>query len=69
MHDLIIRQIIGNFVAHMHVIEFQKRDWPHAHILIILGSKGRSMTPECVDFAACAGFSPDPEDAHNDDEA
>ena len=36
MNDLIAGEVLGKVVAHMHVIEFQKRGLPHAHILIIL---------------------------------
>ena len=49
MQDLISGGILGKAVAHMHVIEFQKRDLPHAHILIILANKDITMTPEGVD--------------------
>ena len=36
--DLIDNRVLGKTVAHMHVIEFQKRRLPHAHILLILES-------------------------------
>ena len=69
MHDLITGQILGKVVAHMHVIEFQKRGLPHAHILIILASDDRSMTADEVDLAVCAELPPDPEDAQDEEEA
>ena len=69
MHDLISGEILGKVVAHMHVIEFQKRGLPHAHILIILASSDRSMTPEEVDMAVCAELPPDPDEADNEVEA
>ena len=53
----------------MHVIEFQKRGLPHAHILIILASDDRSMTADEVDLAVCAELPPDPEDAQDEEEA
>ncbi|XP_020243540.1 uncharacterized protein LOC109821791 [Asparagus officinalis] len=34
--QLFKKEIFGKVVAHVHVIEFQKRGLPHAHILIIL---------------------------------
>jgi hypothetical protein len=34
--DLKTNHLFGVPVAHVHVIEFQKRGLPHAHILIIL---------------------------------
>ena len=33
--------IFGVAVAHLHVVEFQKRGLPHAHILIILAERDR----------------------------
>ena len=41
-------------VAHMHVIEFQKRGLPHAHILIIFREEDRLRTPEDFDSVTCA---------------
>lgn len=39
MEDLLEKQIFGIVVAHLHVVEFQKRGLPHAHILLILDSR------------------------------
>jgi len=36
MNDINNNHMFGVPVAHVHVIEFQKRGLPHAHILIIL---------------------------------
>jgi hypothetical protein len=36
MKDLMKDEVFGPTVAQIHVIEFQKRGLPHAHILIIL---------------------------------
>ena len=63
MKDLISGGIQGKAVAQMHVIEFQKRGLPHAHMLIILAYDDRTMTPEAVDQAECAELPPDPEEA------
>jgi hypothetical protein len=41
MNDLIVGEVLGKVVAHMHVIEFQKRGLPHAHILLILAAQDR----------------------------
>ena len=49
----------------MNVIEFQKRDLPHIHILIILAKEERVMTPDFVDSVVCAELPPDPELASN----
>ena len=34
--DLFKKAVLGKVIAHVHVIEFQKKGLPHAHILIIL---------------------------------
>ena len=36
LDDVYKKGIFGRVVANIHVIEFQKRGLPHAHILIIL---------------------------------
>ena len=35
-NELFVKRIFGKVIAHVHVIEFQKRGLPHAHILVIL---------------------------------
>ena len=49
IHDLTKGEIFGLPVAHLWVIEFQKRGLPHAHILIILEDGKRPKTPQDVD--------------------
>ena len=61
MTDLVNRQIFGQVVARSHVIEFQKRGLPHAHILIILDRDDRLKEPEDVDRAVRAEL-PDPDE-------
>ena len=34
MHDLLDKQVLEKYQAHIDVIEFQKRGAPHCHILI-----------------------------------
>ena len=53
-HDLFVKGILGRVIAHVHVIEFQKRGLPHAHILIILSSNDKPKTPEDFDNLVCA---------------
>ena len=36
LDDIYRKRMFGKVVANIHVIEFQKRGLPHAHILIIL---------------------------------
>ncbi|KAL7145790.1 hypothetical protein ABFS83_07G110900 [Erythranthe nasuta] len=43
-----------DLTAHVHVIEFQKRGLPHAHMLIILKSEYKITTPEQFDRFVCA---------------
>ena len=63
MQDLKSGDVLGKVVAHMDVIEFQKRGLPHAHILIILADDDRIMTPEFVNSAVVAELPPDPNQA------
>ena len=49
IHDLIENGVLGKTIAHMYVIEFQKRGLPHAHILLILQDSDKPRTPEHVD--------------------
>jgi hypothetical protein len=47
MKDLLKRKIFGTVVAKIHVIEFQKRGLPHAHILLILDRSSKPSCPTC----------------------
>ena len=60
MQDLKYGGILGKVVAHMHVVEFQKRGLPHIHILIILADCDRALTAESVDSIVVAELPPDP---------
>jgi len=60
MKDLMKDEVFGPTVAQIHVIEFQKRGLPHAHILIILKPEFRPTTPAQIDMAILAKL-PDPE--------
>ena len=68
MNDLIVGEVLGKVVAHMHVIEFQKRGLPHAHILLILAAQDRVFTPDLVDSIVVAKLPPKPEDTEDEDE-
>ena len=57
--DLFKRDLLGKVVAHIHVIEFQKRGLPHAHMLIWLHSDDKLRTADEVDRLICAEL-PDP---------
>jgi hypothetical protein len=41
MHDITKGKIFGTVDAHIHVIEFQKRGLPHAHVLLILAKEDK----------------------------
>ena len=69
MQDLKTGGVFGKVVAHMHVIEFQKRGLPHAHILIILANNDRTMTPDTVDSIVVAELPPSPEETEDADAA
>ena len=53
-HDLFVKGILGRVIAHVHVIEFQKRGLPYAHILMILTPQDKPKTPEYFDNLVCA---------------
>src|SRR3990170_450409 len=53
-NDLFVKGILGRIIAHVHVIEFQKRGLPHAHILMILASEDKPNLPEDFDQLVCA---------------
>lgn len=61
INDLVKENICGKCVAHLYVVEFQKRGLPHAHILIVLDQDSRLRTTEDVDKIVCAELPPDPE--------
>ncbi|KAF2365688.1 Phoxous domain [Trinorchestia longiramus] len=52
--DIKNRHIFGVPVAHIHVIEFQKRGLPHNHLLIILREEDKLRTREQIDDIVCA---------------
>ena len=59
MQDLKTGGVLGKVVAHMHVVEFQKRGLPHIHILVILADKDRNITPEMIDSIVVAEIPPE----------
>ena len=57
--DLMDREILGKVIAKIHVVEFQKRGLPHAHILLWLSNNDRLRTPNDIDRLISAEI-PDP---------
>ncbi|PKK65715.1 hypothetical protein RhiirC2_643291, partial [Rhizophagus irregularis] len=53
-HDLFIKGVLGKVIAHVHVIEFQKRGLPHAHILMILAPEDKPRISDDFDELVCA---------------
>ena len=54
LDDLLTNGVLGQVVAHMYVIEFQKRGLPHAHILLILAEADKPLPPEDIDSIVSA---------------
>ena len=54
LQDLVTHQVLGTVVGHIHVVEFQKRGLPHAHILLILAASDKPRGPEDFDAVVCA---------------
>jgi len=54
LDDIIKKEVFGKVIAKVHVIEFQKRGLPHAHILITLQTECKPRTPAIVDKIVCA---------------
>ncbi|KAL3810378.1 hypothetical protein ACJIZ3_000028 [Penstemon smallii] len=44
--DIYTRGVLGKVIAHVHVVEFQKRGLPHVHMLIILDEDDKLSTPD-----------------------
>lgn len=49
LDDIVRRQIFGTVVAHVHVVEFQKRGLPHAHMLFILAHRDKPRDADVID--------------------
>ena len=49
LYDLYKRSIFGRVIGRIHVIEFQKRGLPHAHILLILDRNSKIKTADHID--------------------
>jgi len=47
--DIFNRHVFGRVIGHIHVIEFQKRGLPHAHILVILHPEDKPRSPDDYD--------------------
>ncbi|XP_027174556.1 uncharacterized protein LOC113774189 [Coffea eugenioides] len=52
--EILNKQIFGEVAACVYVIEFQKRGFPHAHLLLILKPGHKLLNPESYDKIVCA---------------
>ena len=55
--------MLGRVVGHIHVVEFQKRGLPHAHILLIMAANDKPHSADDFDKVVCAEI-PNP-DTHS----
>ena len=49
LDDLLKKNVMGKVVAHVYVVEFQKRGLPHVHILLILHDNDKPISTEDYD--------------------
>ncbi|XP_053566967.1 uncharacterized protein LOC128656828 [Bombina bombina] len=49
LHDILNKHVLGSPCAKVHVIEFQKRGLPHAHILLILKAEDKPNDAKTID--------------------
>lgn len=54
LDDILKKHVLGVVLANIHVIEFQKRGLPHAHILLILRETDKIRDPTDADSVVCA---------------
>ena len=54
LRDILEKHVLGVVVAHVHVIEFQKRGLPHCHMLIILAKDCKLRGPADIDSVISA---------------
>lgn len=59
LNDIVQQQIFGKTLAHVYIVEFQKRGLPRSHILIILHHDSKPFTPDAYDEYVSAEI-PDP---------
>lgn len=49
IYDLTVREVLSKTIADVHVVEFQKRGLPHAHILLIFAPEDKIRTVDNYD--------------------
>lgn len=61
LYDLTKENFFGKIVAFIYIIELQKRDLPHPHILLMLDSMDKPHIPADIDSIVCAKIPIHPE--------
>jgi hypothetical protein len=59
MELIVNKHVFGECVGHVYVVEFQKRGFPHAHIVVFLAARHRALDPAVIDQVVRADI-PDP---------
>ena len=52
--ELVTKKIFEDVAAYVYVIEFQKRGFLHAHLVLILKPQFKPLNPEAYDKIVCA---------------
>ncbi|XP_077242512.1 uncharacterized protein LOC143883026 [Tasmannia lanceolata] len=52
--QLFEKHALGHIIAHAHVIEFQKRGLPHAHLLLTMQKESKMLNPDEYNNIVCA---------------
>src|SRR5258708_23870214 len=60
LQDIVKKDVFGRVSAYLYVVEFQKRELPHIHLLLILHPEDRIRSPSHIDSCIAAQW-PDPE--------
>ena len=68
MNDLVKGDLLGKHIAHLAVVEWQKRGLPHVHILLIVTDNDDLCTSDDVDKAISAELPLDPNEPGLSDE-
>ncbi|UYV70096.1 hypothetical protein LAZ67_7001779, partial [Cordylochernes scorpioides] len=54
LHEIVSQHVLGVVIARVHVVEFQKRGLPHAHMLFMLREEDKPGDRDAIDRLVCA---------------
>ncbi|UYV65733.1 hypothetical protein LAZ67_3005268 [Cordylochernes scorpioides] len=54
LHEIVSQHVLGVVIARVHVVEFQKRGLPHAHMLFMLREEDKPRDRDAIDMLVCA---------------